>query len=854
MTRITVLVVVSVFGCLLPPVQAGQSVEVIEADLLIVGGTESGCAAAVQAARMGVKKIVLVNDIEWLGGQFSAEALVAIDENTDRAGIRHDPPIPRHGAFREIIDRIEANNLKKYGVARPGNTRVITTTRPADAARVFRAWLQPYVDRGQLELRSWQEPARVIRAGNRVAGVEFQSVRLPTKTLRVNAALTVDASDWGDVVKLSGADYEFGPDLKSAYGEPLAPEKRTGYPQTDMNPITYCMVIKETEGDATIPRPVRYDPENYRHHRWPKDPLWLYGTRRIIDHYHFSQIQHPDMLLLCFPAIDYPLDVYPGPVARALEETEPGSARRNIVELSPAQRRIVFQDAKNYSLGFLHYLQTEVHAQMEDQTHSYRRFQLTDEFGTDDQLPFKPYIRESRRTKAMYMMRQQDTMGLNQDSANFASVMYHDSVAVWQFEYDFHPTKREFLRNGDPNGPWRCGFRDGRTWGPPYSGRSTLPVRSLIPVSTDGLLVAQKNLGYSSIVSSAVRLHDASMAVGQAVGAVAGYAILHRVAPRDIPFQRNHLINLQQSIAAVPEDGQPGVLWPWRDVNAAVPEFAAIQMLSVQRCLPVFGDRTRFEPDRPADQNWVAAVQESTRRQFRGDENLPAVEFGGLTRAQFAGRWWDAIRNLSWKPYSRKGDIDFDGDGVPDPDDALPVDPHNLKLPVSPPNPGTDGRPDSLTDDVVIVRQINFGDAVPSSLPGWDSDAGKQFDTQRGFGWNRDLTENQRRRTGAKTPDASFVFTRSHHLWEVSLPNGNYIVDVCVGDRSHEQAGQNVTIEGQPAIRNRDTSAGKFAEQQLPVRIADGRLSIEIGRPGGTSNTCLNWVRILQPSTKTETQ
>ncbi len=39
------------------------SEKVIDADLLIVGGGESGCAAAVQAARMGVKRIVLVNDI-----------------------------------------------------------------------------------------------------------------------------------------------------------------------------------------------------------------------------------------------------------------------------------------------------------------------------------------------------------------------------------------------------------------------------------------------------------------------------------------------------------------------------------------------------------------------------------------------------------------------------------------------------------------------------------------------------------------------------------------------------------------------------------------------------------------------
>lgn len=42
--------------------------KVLTVDLLVVGGTESGCAAAVQAARMGVSSIVLVNDIDWLGG------------------------------------------------------------------------------------------------------------------------------------------------------------------------------------------------------------------------------------------------------------------------------------------------------------------------------------------------------------------------------------------------------------------------------------------------------------------------------------------------------------------------------------------------------------------------------------------------------------------------------------------------------------------------------------------------------------------------------------------------------------------------------------------------------------------
>ena len=124
----------SAFFLLYLPTPTLAAPQKIEADLLIVGGTESGCAAAIQAARMGVQSIVLVNDIEWLGGQFSAESLVAIDENTNVVGKRHEQPVPRSGMFLEVVERIEAVNLKKFGRARPGNTRTITTCRPADAA------------------------------------------------------------------------------------------------------------------------------------------------------------------------------------------------------------------------------------------------------------------------------------------------------------------------------------------------------------------------------------------------------------------------------------------------------------------------------------------------------------------------------------------------------------------------------------------------------------------------------------------------------------------------------------------------------------------------------------------------
>ena len=264
----------------------------VKADLLIVGGSESAVAAAITAARLGVKSITMVSDTDWLGGQFTTEALMAIDENRGARGYDQTVPMSRHGMFKETIERIEAHNKRKYGQPRPGNTRVITTTCPADAAQVFEDMVQPYVESGQLRIIRRMIPTQAILSaeGNTVQGVEFVSLDDAQKTLRIKAKLTVDASDWGDVIKLAGVGYEFGPDLKDAYGEPEAPASHDTHPITDMNPITYTMVIVETDEYKPIDQPDGYKPDSYRKHRYPKDPGWLYGTRRLIDHYHFKNI------------------------------------------------------------------------------------------------------------------------------------------------------------------------------------------------------------------------------------------------------------------------------------------------------------------------------------------------------------------------------------------------------------------------------------------------------------------------------------------------------------------------------------------------------------------------------------
>ena len=102
----------------------------VKREPLVVGGSESAVAAAVQAARSGVQQIVLVNDIAWLGGQFSSEAVGAIDDWTMYRGRRVD--FPESGLFLEVIRRIRQYNSRVYGLSNPGNSFCATDTiRPA---------------------------------------------------------------------------------------------------------------------------------------------------------------------------------------------------------------------------------------------------------------------------------------------------------------------------------------------------------------------------------------------------------------------------------------------------------------------------------------------------------------------------------------------------------------------------------------------------------------------------------------------------------------------------------------------------------------------------------------------------
>jgi len=269
-------------------------------------------------------------------------------------------------------------------------------------------------------------------------------------------------------------------------------------------------------------------------------------------------------------------------------------------------------------------------------------------------------------------------------------------------------------------------------------------------------------------------------------------------------------------------------------------------MLAVQGCLPINGDDVQFRVDEPAATDWIAKVVKLTRQEMQSTWQPPEPTAENPTRGKFAMRWWNIVRDGPWKPYSRKGATDADGDGIADRDDALPLDPKNKSLPIRPRAPDVDGLPDELPKDLSVVKQFNFAGRDTVSVANFTTDHGDVFIDEREYGWSREISKNNRQRGKASLLPDTYLFTRTHDVWQCVLPNGEYVVDVSIGDSAYEQFGQNVTVEGKPVFRDHKTARGRFAEKRIKIDVQDGKLTVEIGLKGSKTNTCINWVRVAQ--------
>ncbi|PSL00417.1 FAD dependent oxidoreductase [Haloactinopolyspora alba] len=515
-------------------------------DVLVVGGGLGGVAAAVAALRAG-RSVVLTEQYDWLGGQLTSQA-VPPDEHSwvEEFGVT--------ATYRTLRDRVRdyyRANFPLTDAARaqadlnPGAGYVSRLCHePRVALAVIESMLAPARSAGRLTVLQPTRPVHADVDGDTVRAVTVRHEH-DGATTTVEAAYVVDATETGELLPLTGAEYVTGFESGADTGEPNAPDVAQ---PLNMQAVSYCFAIDHVDGDHTIDRPASYDYwrayqppfwgdrllswtapdprtlETVRRAFTPNpdddpqsvladqrinpggDDLWTF--RRIAARRNFAPGHHPsDITLVNWPMLDY-LD---GPV----------------FDVPDAEAHLAGSRELAYSV--LYWMQTE--APRADGGTGFPGLRLRgDVTGSTTGLAQAPYVRESRRIRAEYTVVEQDLSSAARGDKG--AVSYDDSVGVGMYRIDLHPSTGGDNYLDVPAEPFE------------------IPLGALVPQRMRNLLPASKNIGTTHITNGCYRVHPVEWNIGEVAGRLAAYCLEHRSTPSAVRNTPRALADFRSALVA----------------------------------------------------------------------------------------------------------------------------------------------------------------------------------------------------------------------------------------------------------------------------------------------------------------
>jgi hypothetical protein len=508
----------------------------LKADLVIAGGGLGGVAAALAALRNGMS-VILTEETDWIGGQLTSQG-VPPDEH---------PWIETHGApasYRKLRNGIRDYYRHHYPLTQEAASRIDLNPgdgavsrlchEPRVALAVMMSMLAPWISNGKLRLLTEHRPVYAEMSGDRVLSLTVKNTRNQTSTV-LSAPNFVDATELGDLLPLTGTEYLTGAESKAQTGELHAADQTDA---TNQQAFTMCFAMDYVPGaDHVIDRPVDYT--FWRDHvpdlrpAWPGrlldltymhpstlkpkalgfhpegiptgDTLNLWNYRRIIHRKNFVEGHFPgDMSIVNWPQNDYMLG--------------------HLIDVPEKVFQRHVNAARQLSLSLLYWLQTE--APRPDGGKGWRGLRLRpDIMGTADGLAKYPYVRESRRIRALYTIREHDC---GKEQSGGRAAIYPDSVGVGYYHIDLHPSSRGDNYIDFPSLPFQ------------------IPLGALIPVRVQNLLPANKNIGTTHITNGCYRLHPVEWSIGEAVGCLCAFASARSKLPREVRQDTQLLADFQQ--------------------------------------------------------------------------------------------------------------------------------------------------------------------------------------------------------------------------------------------------------------------------------------------------------------------
>ncbi|PRY84641.1 FAD-dependent oxidoreductase [Mongoliibacter ruber] len=528
-------------------VKISDNYRIYEADVVIAGGGLGGCAAAFAALRNGLT-VLMTEETDWIGGQLTQQA-VPPDEHQW---------IESHGAtelYRVFRDKIRTYYLDQYPLTEdakqreflnPGDGSVSRLCHePKVALYVLQQMFAPYESARKLLILLDHKAVEADTDGKRVSSLEVESTK-SKKRIQLKAPYFVDATELGDLLPMTKTAYVTGTESKSVTGELHAPEQ--GDPGNNQA-FTVCFPMDYVpDEDWVIPKPEQYEFWNSYVPKlsqpWPgvmlglhySNPqtlepkklgfhpegiptgdllnLWLY--RRILHRNNFKEgFYQGDITCVNWPQNDY----IPG----------------NLIDVSEQEFNKHVEGGKQLSLSLLYWLQTE--APRPDGGKGWKGLRLRpDVVGTEDGLAKYPYVRESRRIKALFTVleehvgKEQRSQKSGLTGEELKAAPFYDSVGIGYYHIDLHPSS-----NGDnyidfPSLPFQ------------------IPLGALIPQTMENLLPANKNIGTTHITNGCYRLHPVEWSIGEAVGMLIPFGMSKDVTPKTVREDRNLLKEFQDLI------------------------------------------------------------------------------------------------------------------------------------------------------------------------------------------------------------------------------------------------------------------------------------------------------------------
>ncbi len=516
------------------------------ADVVVAGGGLGGFAAALASLRNGLK-VIMTEETDWIGGQISQQG-VPPDEHW---------AIETHGAtqmYRDFRNAVREYYKKNYPLTadararqflNPGDGSVSKLCHePRVTVAVLMDMLAPYLSNKQLTLLLEHKVVAADVAGDQVKAVKAVSLR-SGNSLVLNAPYFVDATETGELLPLTGTEYVAGAEAKKDTNELHAADVANPH---NNQAFTVCFAIDYVKGENhIIDKPKDYDfwknlvPKmktpwsgklldlSYSDPRTLKpkalgfhpegiktgDSLNLWNYRKIVNRNNFLPGTYPgDITIVNWPQNDYFLG--------------------DVIDVSEKVFKKHVDAGKQLSLSLLYWLQTE--APRPDGGLGWAGLRLRgDVMGTEDGLAKYPYIRESRRIKALFTVLEEHVGADNRKlvagpEAGKTAADFYDSVGVGSYHIDLHPSSA-----GD-------NYIDFGSL--PFQ----IPLGSLIPQRVQNLLPANKNIGTTHLSNGCYRLHPVEWSIGESVGILVAHSLKNKTIPKAIREDRSKLEGFQQVV------------------------------------------------------------------------------------------------------------------------------------------------------------------------------------------------------------------------------------------------------------------------------------------------------------------